>query len=209
MKFYLSLEIFVKEYMDQFDASHDFSHVQRVVRLAMHISRSEIKRTPSLTLDLELIHLSSLLHDVNDRKYKTNSNESLTSHLTRLGCRDPDLASAVEDIVTHVSFNGERLNPTAVQDALQRHPELGIVQDADRIDAVGAIGIGRLFTFGGARNRTLDMSISHLDDRLLHTGDWMKTETGKAIIKERIKRVKILRDWWTEETEDDPYEIHG
>jgi uncharacterized protein len=203
-----NVESFVEEYMNQFDASHDFSHIQRVVRLAMHIARSEMKRNPSLTLDLELIQIAALLHDVNDRKYKTSSSEPLTSHLTRLGCSDSNLSNAVEDIVSHVSFNGERLNRAAVQEALKRHPELGIVQDADRIDAVGAVGIGRLFTYGGARNRSLDMSMSHLEDRLLRTADWMKTETGKAIITERMKRVKLLQDWWAEETEVDLCNIH-
>src|ERR1700753_1747704 len=91
----IKVEAFVKDYMQQFDASHDFSHIQRVVRLAMHIAHSELERNPNLTLDLQLVHLAALLHDVNDRKYKTASSESVISHLTRLGCKDSTLASAV------------------------------------------------------------------------------------------------------------------
>lgn len=194
------VEAFVQDYMSRFDASHDFQHIQRVVRLAKHIATSEHQKKPDVYFDLNLVELAALLHDVNDRKYKTSSTASITEHLTRLGCSDASLASAVEDIVSHVSFHHERLNPEAVADALKRHPELGVVQDADRIDAVGAVGIGRLFTYGGAKDRTLDMSIDHLDERLIRTADYMKTETGKSIILERMRRLEQFRNWWTEET---------
>jgi len=193
------VEAFAKEYMSKFDGSHDFAHVQRVVSIALHIANAELRQNTSLTYNINLIHISALLHDVNDRKYKTKDSPSLTTHLERLGCVDPDFSAAVEDIVTHISFNQETSNPSMVQEALLRHPELGVVQDADRIDAVGAIGLGRLFTYGGAKDRSLDLSIEHLDERLIITGDRMKTKTGKDIIKERIERIMTFRGWWSEE----------
>jgi uncharacterized protein len=194
------VEAFVEDYMSTFDASHDFGHIQRVVRLAQHIAFVETKKNPSLKLDFNLIHLAALLHDINDRKYQTEFSEPLSTHLARLGWRDPALGEALEDIISHVSFHKERQNPLAVTTALLRHPELAVVQDADRIDAIGAVGIGRLFVYGSRQEESLDMSISHLDQRLEITGSRMKTETGKAIIAERIQRVKTFRDWWSEET---------
>jgi uncharacterized protein len=192
------VESFAKEFMSQFDGSHDFKHVQRVARLALHIAKSEMERNPGLTFNLELVHIAALMHDVNDRKYWTDGSESISAHLTRLGS-DLELANAVEEIVSHVSFSKERDNPSSVTLVLQRHPELGILQDADRIDAVGAIGIGRLFTFGGAKGRDLDLSMKHLDARLLRSGDFMKTQTGECMIKERLARLEVFKDWWAGE----------
>jgi uncharacterized protein len=87
---------------------------------------------------------------------------SISSRLMELGCGDPKLAEAVEDIVTHVSYTLEKNDPDAVNTAVVRHPELRMVQDADGIDAVGIIGIGRLYTYGGAKERTLDQSFECL-----------------------------------------------
>jgi len=194
------VEGFVREYMSKYDSSHDFTHIQRVVRLALHIAESEIKTNPLVKLNIELIHLAALLHDVNDRKYKTDTDEAISAHLIRLGCTDLEMAKAVEAIVSHVSFTLECRDPEVVQRVLRKHPELGVVQDADRIDAVGAVGVGRLFTFGGARNRNLDSSMEHFDERLMITGGRMKTDTGKQIIAERMERLTMFRSWWTEET---------
>jgi uncharacterized protein len=118
-----------------------------------------------------------------------------------MGSADSALNNAIADVVTHVSLHKERQNPSAVVAALQRHPELAVVQDADRIDAIGAIGIGRLFVYGAGQKETLDMSIAHLDKRLKFTGRRMKTETGRAIIEKRIRRVRTFRKWWREETQ--------
>jgi len=194
------VEDFVRTHMSAFDGSHDFAHIQRVVRLALHIGRLEHSRTPR-PLNLNLIHISALLHDVNDRKYFTENSTSVFQCLQNLDC-DPSAAAAVADIVANVSFTKERLNPAPVAEVLMRWPELGVVQDADRIDAVGAVGIGRLFTYGGARDRTLEQSMSHLVERLLQTADLMKTRTGEVIISERIRRTEIFREWWDEENDE-------
>jgi uncharacterized protein len=197
-----NVEKHVREYMDKFDGSHDFAHVQRVVRLALQIARQEEQIRPGV-LDLGLIHLAALMHDVNDRKYISESSVSVSEQLKSLGC-DESLSQSVDTIVSHVSFTNECGNPDKVAEVVAKIPELGVVQDADRIDAVGAIGIGRLFTYGGARDRTLERSMEHFEDRLMKTGDRMKTATGRVIISERMQRLKIFQQWWNEETCDDP-----
>jgi uncharacterized protein len=199
------VEKHVEEYMANFDGSHDFAHVRRVVRLALHIARQEEKTRPGV-LDHNLIHLAALMHDVNDRKYISESSVSTSDQLKNLGC-DEFLAQSVDLIVSHVSFTKERVNPEKVAEIVSQIPELGVVQDADRIDAVGAIGIGRLFTYGGARNRTMKLSMDHFEDRLMKTGDRMKTETGRMIISERMQRLKVFQLWWNEETCDNPEEM--
>jgi uncharacterized protein len=196
------VEKHVEQYMAKFDGSHDFAHVQRVVRLALHIARQEEHTRPGV-LNHDLIHLAALMHDVNDRKYISESSVCTSDQLKSLGC-DENLAESVDLIVSHVSFTKECGNPEKVAEIVSQIPELGVVQDADRIDAVGAIGIGRLFTYGGARNRAMQLSMGHFEERLMKTGDRMKTETGSAIISERMLRLKTFQQWWNEEICDDP-----
>jgi uncharacterized protein len=201
-KLIADVEDFVRDYMSKFDSSHDFSHIQRVVRLALHIANEENQKNPTMKLNIEMVHIAALLHDVNDRKYKTDKTEDISTHLRRLGCTDSEMIDTVEEIITHVSFTNECRDSESVQHILRKHPELGVLQDSDRIDACGAIGIGRLFTFGGAKNRNLDESMEHFDERLMITGTRMKTETGKQIIAERIERLKTFRTWWSDETSE-------
>jgi uncharacterized protein len=198
------VEKYVREYMKRYDGSHDFAHIQRVVRLAIQIGCEEETLRPGF-LDHDLIHLAALMHDVNDRKYISESSMLISEQLKRLGC-DESMAQSIETIVTHVSFTKECDNPETVAEIIGRIPELGVVQDADRIDAVGAIGIGRLFTYGGARDRDLEQSMDHFEERLMRTGDRMKTATGKAIISERMRRLEIFQQWWDEETCENPQE---
>jgi uncharacterized protein len=199
------VENFVRDHMEQFDGSHDFAHIQRVVQLSLRIACEEEKLRPGM-LDHHLIHLAALMHDVNDRKYNSEFSVSVSEHLKRLGC-DESLSHSVDAIVSHVSFTKECSNPEVVAKLLGKIPELGVVQDADRIDAVGAVGIGRLFTYGGARNRSLQLSMDHFEERLLRTGDRMKTQAGKAIISERIQRLKVFQQWWNEETNENGQEL--
>jgi uncharacterized protein len=196
------VEKHVQEYMEKFDGSHDYAHVQRVVGLALQIARQEGQIRPGV-LDHNLIHLAALMHDINDRKYISDSSVPISSQLIGLGC-DEVIAHSVDIIVRHVSFTKECINPEKVAAVVCQIPELGVVQDADRIDAVGAIGIGRLFTYGGARNRTMSQSMKHFEERLMKTGDRMKTETGKMLIAERMQRLKTFEQWWNEETGDRP-----
>lgn len=208
-------EAYVKAYMNQYDASHNYRHIQRVRSLALQIEHGQRllslqSRGPfessSYEYDTDLIILASLLHDIGDKKYATrpNNNEEdkpIASFLIEKGASE-ELAKKVERIATHVSYSSEIKDPQKVLDMISQIPELAIVQDADRLDALGAVGIGRTFTFSGARGREMEETIQHFEDKLENLEAHMKTETGRTMAKERTRRIKEFRNWWVEETAD-------
>lgn len=120
---------------------------------------------------------NSLFHDVTDKKYTKESDQGskLTQILREAGVHEP-FATAVVAIVNNVSYSTEIRDPDHTQSILKIHPELGIVQDADRLDAIGAIGVGRAFTFGGAKLPLSDMQLSrdHMTEKLEKLGSMMK-----------------------------------
>jgi uncharacterized protein len=73
------------------------------------------------------------------------------------------------------------------------------VQDSDRLDAIGAVGIGRTFAFGGARNRGMQDTVQHFDDKLLRLESMMKTGTGKKLAATKTERMRTFVTWWNEE----------
>ncbi|KAK0614168.1 hypothetical protein B0T14DRAFT_438711 [Immersiella caudata] len=190
---------YVKVYMSNYDASHDWSHILRVVGLARHIySRSENRAD----LDLRVIQLAALLHDIGDRKYTTpSSSPSPISSLLLAHGASPALAEEVQTICLSVSYSTEVKDPSHTLSVIAQHPELAVVQDADRLDAIGAIGLGRMFTFGGAKTgRGMDESMEHLDEKLLRLEGMAKTEVGRELMKERTERLRVFKRWWGEET---------
>lgn len=193
---------FIQSYMSQYDASHDLSHILRVARLARHIYTQS---PPSPPLDLRVVLLSALLHDVGDRKYLLPGQSSaslISTTLLSLGC-PADLAETVQTICLGVSYSSEIADPGKVADLVARYPELGVVQDADRLDAIGAVGVGRLFTYGGAKTRrSMADTMDHLDEKLLRLEGMMKTEEGRRLARERTERLRVFRGWWVEETGD-------
>lgn len=92
-------------------------------------------------------------------------------------------------------------DPVGVRRLIAQHPELAVVQDADRLDSMGAIGLGRCFTFGGARteSRSMEEAMEQVETRLLRVGEMMKTEVGRRLAKERSRRLMVFRDWYREE----------
>ena len=149
---------------------HDAAHTLRVYRNALLIARSE----PDC--DLEIVSLAALLHDADDHKlFHTENNANARSFLKANGV---EKAEEIIAAVNSVSFSQNR----------GKRPETlegKIVQDADRLDAIGAIGIARTFAFGGEHGRSLDSSIRHFHDKLLLLKDEMNTAAAQNLAEER------------------------
>jgi HD superfamily phosphodiesterase len=218
---YSSMSVFVDSCMSGHDPSHNPAHVHRVVNVALTILQAEQALHPTKQLDAAVVKLAALLHDIGDRKYLhslssvTNSDaESLDPktmvEVALLKHGSPvDLASKVQTIVSHVSYTKECKDPSMIRRLIDEgYPELAVVQDADRLDAIGAIGIGRTFTFLGAQGRKfvgddgkweMNNSIEHFGDKLEKLEGMMKTETGKTMAGVRTERLRVFRGWWEEE----------
>ncbi|APA07887.1 hypothetical protein SS1G_00504 [Sclerotinia sclerotiorum 1980 UF-70] len=202
--------------MAKFDASHDFAHIKRVVRRA-HIIHDEIiadaARTnqPVPQYDVTTITLSALLHDVGDRKYvnlkKENPKTMINTLLLGFGA-NTELAVKVQTICSAVSYFEEMKDLLVVRNLINQYPELAIVQDADRLDSLGAIGIGKVFTYGGAKtDRSMLESIDIFDWKLLKLQPLMKTEPGRGMAQEATGRLELFKNWWVEEVAlEDGYE---
>jgi uncharacterized protein len=218
-----SITTYVKAYMQNYDASHSWDHIERVVSLAHHIYTHSDPAFQA-TLDLRTIHLAALLHDVGDRKSVFFSlpspqpsltrhspsqrrylqpNESPTTLIQTLllshSC-PPDLATKIQTICSGVSYSSEIKDPAHVQSLIATYPELAVVQDADRLDAIGAVGIGRMFTFGGAKTqRSMAGTMEHLDEKLVRLEGMMKTAVGREVARVRGERLRVFRGWWVDE----------
>ncbi|KAJ3945066.1 uncharacterized protein N0V96_005089 [Colletotrichum fioriniae] len=176
---------YVEAYMAKYDASHDFNHIKRVVSLAHRIHVQSPATTPAL--DKHTITLSALLHDVGDRKYLQPGEDASTLVSTLL--RSPRRGTRTRGP-----------HPARVRALIVEYPELAVVQDADRLDAIGAVGIGRCFTFGGAKGaRSMDDSIEHFEEKLVRLEGMMKTDAGREMARERTKRLLTFMEWWQDE----------
>ncbi|MBO0586532.1 HD domain-containing protein [Sporosarcina sp. E16_8] len=181
----------VVDIYNKFDASHDFAHIERVMKNAEGI----LAKVPSA--NVEVVRLAVLLHDIEDAKYKSDDNPSVLEILQAIGV-DDELAGKVFACIDSVSFSGgNALGITSIEGA--------IVRDADRLDAIGAIGIARTFAFGGARGRKLydtdemvrdnmseteyrskeTASVTHFHEKLLLLKELMVTEEGKRLAEQR------------------------
>jgi len=202
---FTSINTYVHEYMSGpgHDNSHDYHHILRVLSNANRVLESELKAKPEISYDSSVVFLAALLHDVGDHKY-AKAGEDVENQISRLlverGATE-ELALKVQTIVKNVGYTNEIKNPQAVINVLQKYPELGIVQDADRLDAIGAIGVGRCFAFGGAKGqgRPLSGAIDHFDDKLFKLSDMMKTTSGKEMA---VARKKILVQFATQFEEE-------
>ncbi|KAG5984406.1 hypothetical protein E4U55_004979 [Claviceps digitariae] len=188
---------YVKTFMANYDPSHDFAHIQRVLRLAQHIQA----KTPNTALPI--VQLAALLHDVGDKKYlQPGQDPSRLVHevLLSLGASEP-LAQKVQTICSGVSYSSEMQDPQKVTRLIEQHPELAVVQDADRLDAIGAVGIGRAFAFGGAKGRDMGQTMEHFEEKLVRLAGMMKTVEGRRLAVERTERIERMMEWWRLETE--------
>jgi uncharacterized protein len=189
-----------KAYMANYDGSHDFNHIKRVLNLALTIYERQREHNPSLSRGI--ITLAALLHDVGDKKYLKPGEDSsrlVSDALTSLGA-DSQLADKVQAICSGVSYSTEVKDPAHTAGLVSAHPELAVVQDADRLDAIGAVGIGRAFAFGGAKNRAMGQTMEHFDEKVLRLEGMMKTHAGREMARERTERLRVMKGWWEEET---------
>lgn len=196
MKNHITLTInFVKEKLEGAEAGHDWFHIERVWKLSKKIAEKEGG-------NLEVIELSALLHDIADPKFH-NGDETLALKISKDFLEEihveAELIEQVLFVIKNISFKNRAEAP-------ENPPlELQIVQDADRLDAIGAIGIARTFNFGGFKNNLMyhpeikpnlgmnkeeykksnGTTINHFYEKLLLLKDLMNTETGKKIASER------------------------
>jgi len=150
---------------------HDAEHTMRVYYNAMRIAESE----PSC--DKVVVALAALLHDADDHKlFHTKDNENARNFLE--GRVTEEQVERICACINSVSFSRNRGHAPETLEGK-------IVQDADRLDAMGAIGIARAFAYGGEHGRPLKESVQHFYDKLLLLKDLMNTETGRRLAEGR------------------------
>ncbi|KAF2746787.1 hypothetical protein M011DRAFT_403914 [Sporormia fimetaria CBS 119925] len=200
------INTYVHGYMSQpgHDNSHDYQHILRVVSNANKIFRAEQTANRTSNLDTSALFLAALLHDVGDHKYTKAGEdpERQAYNVMRENGAPEDLAEKVQTLVKHVGYTNEVKNPQSVVNVLARHPELAIVQDADRLDAIGAVGIGRCFAFGAVKGgRPLSGAIDHFEEKLYRLKDMMKTEAGKQMAEHRTSLLRAFAAEFNSESE--------
>ena len=134
---------FVKDFFKGESSGHDYFHTYRVYNMAKHLAKNE-------DVDELVVMLSSLLHDVDDIKISPNTyaNKDNARNFLKTNHIDEVTINFICQLINEISYKGnESISPSTLEGK--------IVQDADRLDAIGAIGIARAFAFGGSRNRTM------------------------------------------------------
>ena len=176
-------EFFVSAEMAKNDAAHDTAHIFRVVALTQKLCRAYPQADPFRA------ELLAWLHDLNDDKLSSNLGSSaIAAFLTSLSVSEAD----TQFILTGLPYISYRKHPRLSPDIAL---EIRIVQDADRIDAMGALGIARTFAYGGAKGRSLEDSLLHFDEKLLLLYDFLSTEEARRIA---LPRHEFLRAFYAQ-----------
>ena len=186
---------FVKEKLENAEGGHDWFHIERVFKNAVLISKNEV-------CDVTVVKLGALLHDIADSKFH-DGDETVGPRIAREFLEsenvDEEIIMHVVNIIENISYKGGNFEKKFSS------IELDVVQDADRLDAIGAIGIARTFNYGGFKNRALydpniapnssmtkeeykkndSPTLNHFYEKLLLLKDKMNTQTGKQIAQER------------------------
>ena len=167
---------------------HGLEHALRVYRTALHLAKSAPAADPLV------VALGALLHDADDHKlFHTENNANARRFLTEQGV-DPETADRICGAINAVSFSQNRgKRPETLEGQL--------IQDADRLDAIGAVGIARTFAYGGKHGRTPEASIAHFHEKLLLLKDLMNTEQAKALAEERHAFMEAFLRQWDRETD--------
>ena len=200
---------FVKEKLEGAEAGHDWFHMERVWKMSKKIAATE-------TCNLRVVELSALLHDIADPKFH-DGDETLALKISNEFLQSQNVSAEIIEQVLFIIKNISFKNREEAPDVLPI--ELQIVQDADRIDAIGAIGIARTFNYGGFKNNlmyhpdiqpALNMTkedykkskgttINHFYEKLLLLKDLMNTETGKKLAVERHDFMVYFLDQFSRE----------
>ncbi len=196
---------FVKKELQNAESGHDWFHIERVWKTAKTIALEE-------RVDMEVVEFAALLHDIADSKFHNGDEEigpqRAGDFLKSIGVSAVVIVH-VQEIIRNMSFKN------SLGEVKFTSPEMLVVQDADRLDAIGAIGIARAFTYGGFKNRVLydpeiepqlnqskeayknstAPTINHFYEKLLLLKDKMNTLTGKQIA---IKRHEFMEQYLTQ-----------
>jgi uncharacterized protein len=186
---------YVKSTLEHAEGGHDWFHILRVWNNAKLIAKNE-------NVDTFIVELGALLHDIADSKFH-GGDETIGPKLARTFLERENVENSiiihVENIIKNISYKGGNFKQQF------KSPELDVVQDADRLDAIGAVGIARCFNYGGFKNRSLydpaiqpklnqtkeeyknsqAPTINHFYEKLLLLKDKMNTKTGKKIAEKR------------------------
>ena len=204
-------ESFVIGELGKEGSGHDWFHIERVRKLALRIGHEE-------KCDLFVTEMAALLHDLDDWKLNPSSENKrlgkVERWLSRFGI-EAVISTRIQEIIEDVSFKGAGVETPV------RSIEAAVVQDADRLDAMGAIGIARTFAYGGHKNRLiydpevlpvmhLDFesyqkssapTINHFYEKLLLLKDRMNTQTARCLAEERHQFMEIFLARFFEEWE--------
>ncbi len=205
---------FVKETLANAEGGHDWHHIERVWKMAKQIWEAEGEG------DLQTIELAALLHDISDAKFNGGDDEigsQLAYNFLLKNQMTQKRTEHIQTIIKYVSYKGgfpqDRINSIEFQ----------IVQDADRLDAIGAIGIARAFNYGGFKNRPIydptvplrdyedsksyhksaAPTINHFYEKLLKLKGLMNTHTGKQIARKRHEFMLLFLEHFYEECDPD------
>lgn len=194
--------LFVKQKLENAEAGHDWFHIERVYKNALLIAQDEV-------CDIQIVKLGALLHDIADSKFN-DGDETVGPKVARTFLKSQKVSEEiiihVVSIIENISFKGGNFEKKF------NSIELEIVQDADRLDAIGAIGIARTFNYGGFKNRQLynpeiapklnmnkeeykkseAPTINHFYEKLLLLKDKMNTKTGKYLAQERHQFMELF-----------------
>ena len=183
-------KIYIEELFASNAGGHDAAHTLRVYRNAMALANS----LP--VCDRTVVALAALLHDADDHKlFDTKDNANARTFLKGQGV-PRETADRICEAVNSVSFSQNR-------GKRPRTLEGQIVQDADRLDAIGAVGIARTFAYGGEHGRSLDESVAHFHEKLLLLKGEMNTEAAKRIAEHRHAFMEEFLKEYAEETQGD------
>jgi uncharacterized protein len=187
----LLTEKFVRQRISGYDGGHDWWHIERVRRIAKFINEEETLADPFA------LEIAALLHDSADSKFTgndfANAYAMIEDFMVKTGMNE--IKNQIIEVIRNVSFSNK--NPSGNL----KDPVLLILQDADRLDAIGAIGIARAFNYGGFRNNVIydpevehrtSSTISHFYDKLLVLKYRMNTLTAKRLAVERHEFLEVF-----------------